>query len=69
LPAEPCLCRENPTLPVPRLAELVDELLLRQVLLLGLCTPHFFDPRRPVLFTRTSLARRLELYLDRGFYA
>ena len=68
-PAEACLCRENRELPVPRFAAATDAELLRQVLLLGLCTPHFYDPRRPVLLTRASLGRRLELYVERGFYA
>ncbi len=68
-PAEACLCREIRTLPVPRFAAAGDAELLRQVLLLGLCTPHFYDPRRPVLLTRASLGRRLELYVERGFYA
>ena len=68
-PAEACLCREIRTLPVPRFDAAGDAELLRQVLLLGLCTPHFYDPRRPVLLTRASLGRRLELYVERGFYA
>ena len=68
-PAEAGLCRENRELPVPRFAAATDAELLRQVLLLGLCTPHFYDPRRPVLLTRASLGRRLELYVERGFYA
>ena len=54
---------------MPRFAAATDAELLRQVLLLGLCTPHFYDPRRPVLLTRASLGRRLELYVERGFYA
>lgn len=43
--------------------------ILEQALLLGLCTQHLYDPGRPVLWTRTSLRRGLELYDPAGFYA
>jgi hypothetical protein len=46
-----------------------DESILRQALLLGLCTPYQYDPSRPVLWTRASLTRRVELYGPEGFYA
>jgi len=69
LPAEPCICREwREPVPLSVATAGADE-VLAQVLLLGLCTPHHFDPRRPVLLTRTSLTRRLQLYAGRGFYA
>ena len=69
LPAEPCICREWRE-PVPlSVADASRDEVLAQVLLLGLCTPHHFDPRRPVLLTRASLTRRLQLYAGRGFYA
>ena len=69
LPAEPCICREWRE-PVPlSVAEASRDEVLAQVLLLALCTPHHFDPRRPVLLTRASLTRRLELFAGRGFYA
>jgi hypothetical protein len=42
---------------------------LYQALVLGLCTAWCYDPRRPVLWTRTSLTRQLELFDGRGFYA
>jgi hypothetical protein len=38
-------------------------------LLLGLCTPFQYDPARPVLWTRASLLRRVELYQPAEFYA
>ena len=44
------------------------ETVLRHALILGLCTAQLFDPRRPVLWTEASLARRLELYNPEGFY-
>ena len=43
--------------------------VLRQALMLGLCTAQFFDPLRPVLWTEASLARGLELFDPTGFYA
>jgi len=46
-----------------------DDAILEQALLLGLCTPFQFDPSRPVLWTRASLTRRVELYEPAGFYA
>lgn len=44
-------------------------LILEQALLLGLCAPTFFDPQRPVIWTDTSLTRRVELYRVGDFYA
>jgi hypothetical protein len=67
-PAEPCICRAergSHLLPVetsPR-----DE-VLAQVLILALSTPCLYDPGRPLLITRTSLTRRLELFDARGYY-
>lgn len=46
-----------------------DESVLRQALLLGLCTSFQYDPSRPVLWTRASLTRRVELYSPAEFYA
>jgi hypothetical protein len=43
--------------------------ILWQALMLGLCTGQIFDPARPVLWTRTSLTRAVELFDPRGFYA
>jgi hypothetical protein len=43
--------------------------VLEQALLLGLCTAYQYDPARPVLWTRASLTRRVELYQPAGFYA
>ena len=69
LPAEPCICAEwREPKPLRLAAATVDELLV-QVLLLGLCTAQYFDPQRPLLLTRASLTRRLQLYAGRGFYA
>ncbi len=43
--------------------------VLKQALMLGLCTNQIFDPGRPVLWTATSLTRTVELFDQRGFYA
>ncbi len=37
--------------------------------LLGLCTATYYDPERPVVWTSTSLSRRLDLFRTEGFYA
>jgi hypothetical protein len=69
LPQEPCVCRPNPV-PTPALVtSLVATDALYQALVLGLCTAWCYDPRRPVLWTRASLTRQLELFDGRGFYA
>ena len=43
--------------------------VLRQALMLGLCTAQLFDPLRPVLWTQASLSRGRELFDPAGFYA
>lgn len=43
--------------------------VLRQALMLGLCTANMYDPARPVLWTDASLGRALALYDPAGFYA
>ena len=42
--------------------------VLRQALILGLCTAQMFDPQRPVIWTRSSLTRVVELFDPAGFY-
>ena len=69
LPPEPCICRlDSAPRPTP-VKTLVPVDALYQALVLGLCTPWRYDPDRPVLWTRTSLTRQLELFDGRGFYA
>jgi len=69
-PATPLLAR---TVPDARwgvqVARGTDESILQQALLLGLCSAWQYDPSRPVLWTRASLTRRVELYEPAGFYA
>ncbi len=46
-----------------------DDAVLEQALLLGLCTAFQYDPARPVLWTRASLTRCVEMHDTPGFYA
>ena len=69
LPLEPCLCRPDPAARPTPIESLGADDALFQALVLGLCTPWRYDPGRPVLWTRTSLTRQLELFDGRGFYA
>jgi hypothetical protein len=65
----PMLCGVDPQIKPLRVEESDPNLVLRQAFLLGLCTAVFFDPSRPVLWTRASLTRRLALFETAGFYA
>jgi hypothetical protein len=42
--------------------------VFRNALILGLCTAQMFDPERPVIWTRASLTRVVELFDPAGFY-
>jgi hypothetical protein len=42
--------------------------VFRHALILGLCTAQMFDPERPVIWTRSSLSRVVELFDPVGFY-
>ena len=69
-PAAPLLVRVVPDARWGvQVARASDDAVLEQALLLGLCTAYQFDPARPVLWTRASLTRRVELYEPAGFYA
>ena len=69
-PAEPLLVRLVPDARWGvRVADGKDDSILEQALLLGLSTAWHYDPARPVLWTRASLTRRVELYAPMGFYA
>lgn len=43
--------------------------VLKQALMLGLCTAQIYDVERPVLWTEKSLSRSVELFDPVGFYA
>ena len=69
LPEEPCVCRPNPAPTPAPVTSLPASDALYQALVLGLCTAWCYDPQRPVLWTRASLTRQLELFDGQGFYA
>ena len=64
-----CICRLDPRPKRLLVTDANPDEVLRQALLLGLCTTVLYDPQRPVLWTRSSLSRCLELYDGGGFYA
>lgn len=72
LPKQPMVAmpsQSTPTVVWPEEDAPASEALLVEALLLGMCTAHLYDPTRPVLWTRSSLGRRLELFSTEGFYA
>jgi hypothetical protein len=69
LPASPCICRVDARIQPAPFGSLEPDDALYQALVLGLCTAWQYDPGRPVLWTRTSLTRRLELFSGQEFYA
>ncbi len=68
-PQTPAICRPNPAIAAIEVESADPGQVLETALLLGLCTQWVYDPSRPVLWTRTSLERRLELFDGEGFYA
>jgi hypothetical protein len=66
---QPCLCCVSNEIEPAPVDSLEPEVLLEQALVLGLSTKSLFDPARPVIWTRASLTRRLNLYEVEGFYA
>lgn len=69
LPASRCICRADTLVQPTSVTALEPDAALYQALVLGLCTAWQYDPGRPVLWTRTSLTRRLELFSGQEFYA
>ncbi len=69
LPPMPCLCMPDSAPEPPAAAKLTPLEGLSLAIVLGLATPQFYDPRRPVLWTQASLTRRLLLFDGGGFYA
>ena len=65
----PMLARVRGSLTAIKVSGSPPDAVLRQALLLGLCTAVFYDPTRPVIWTRASLTCRLSLYDTTGFYA
>ena len=70
IPRLSLMCRPSPFPPRQlSVARCRPATVLKQALMLGLCTHELFNPERPVLWTETSLTRALELFDPRGFYA
>ena len=69
LPGRTCICQVDPSAVPVNAAALTALEGLGLALVLGLCTASFYDPARSVLWTTTSLTRRLVLYDGGGFYA
>ena len=69
LPDGPRICRPDPAPSPAPVGSLLAIDALYQALVLGRCTAWCYDPKRPVLWTRASLTRQLELFDGRGFYA
>ena len=68
LPGGPLLCRIDAR-PAPRQARANrGRQALEDALWLGLATPWLLDPARPVLWTRASLTRCIEVFDMDGFY-
>ena len=69
LPTTACLCRASTVpLQVPLDFDNPTEALFHAVVL-GLSTPHYYDPSRPMVWTEASLTRTLDLFVGEGFYA
>jgi hypothetical protein len=68
IPDRPYICRPDPSAPQCTLLS-SRALVLRNALMLGLCTTQLYDPARPVIWTRNSLTRSFELFDPEGFYA
>jgi len=66
--AEACVCCASLELDRTYVQDTRPETVLEKALVLGLSTTSLFDPARPVIWTRTSLSRRLAFYDVRGFY-
>lgn len=66
--ARPCVCTASAELYRTRVRDTRPETVLEKALILGLSTTFVFDPERPVIWTRTSLTRRLAYYDFGGFY-
>lgn len=69
LPQAPLLCRADTALEPVEVGRRPCREELEDLLWLGLCTAWMFDASRPVLWTRASLTRRLEVFEGEGFYA
>lgn len=68
IPGKTYICRPDKSTPQCTLHSSRGE-ILKNALMLGLCTAQLYDPARPVIWTRNSLTRAFELFDPEGFYA
>ena len=69
VPAGPLMCRIDGAPAPRRVIDAEPRAVLEDALWLGLATPWLLDPARPVVWTRASLTRCLEIFEGEGFYA
>jgi hypothetical protein len=68
IPEKPYICRPT-NQPAPCSLSAPRAEIFRHALMLGLCTSQLYDPSRPVIWTRNSLTRVVDLFDPEGFYA
>ena len=68
IPEKPYICRPTKQ-PAPCSLNAPRTEVFRHALMLGLCTSQLYDPSRPVIWTRNSLTRVVDLFDPEGFYA
>ena len=68
IPEKPYICRPTKERAPCRLGMNRSE-ILRHALMLSVCTSQLYDPSRPVIWTRNSLTRVVDLFDPEGFYA
>jgi hypothetical protein len=67
--SEPLYCSGASWAKAIRVADARPEKVLEEALILGLSNTSLFDPKRPVIWTRSRLTRPISLYDIRSFYA
>jgi len=68
IPEKSYICRPTKET-APCLMSAPVEELFRHALMLGLCTAQLYDPSRPVIWTKNSLTRVVDLFDPEGFYS
>ena len=68
IPEKPYICRPTKE-PAPCFMSAPTREILRHALMLGLCTSQLYDPSRPIIWTKNSLTRVIDLFDPEGFYS
>ena len=68
IPEKPFICRPTKEAAPCLMSAPVTE-IFRHALMLGLCTAQLYDPSRPVIWTKNSLTRIVDLFDPEGFYS